>query len=188
MGRWNKWTFPLLGAGVVLLSLWGWWGVGTASQLFPEKREPPRAAAQKTKPREDKDEGETPEDALVRRYDASTHLRSHPLKDPFHAEAAGKREVSENKEDSAPPAVSSPGTGTSPVRGKRERQKAPPAVTRPVLKGIMAYGDKRRALVEAGGETYTAAEGEQAGTWTIVHIGDKSVDLAAGPDTLHLSL
>lgn len=182
MSRWKKWTLPVIGAGLALLSLWGWWGMGTASQLFPEKHEPPRAAARKTTVKQDAEADDEMPGKAIRRYDASTHRRSYPLKDPFHADAAGQAEE-QRKEEAV--SVSLPKAAPSPPATSRQERAAPAL---PVLKGVMAFGEKRRALLDIGGTSYTASVGEQAGTWTVQHIGEKSVDLANGPNSLHLSL
>ncbi len=175
----KKWTIFLAAAVVLLLSLWGFWGEGTASKLFPEKEiGASQGAAQPsldTKVEEPMGEEEGP----VKRYDAALHVRAKPLKDPFHMEAIRKEEkpkVSATK--SAP---------SAPAAKKQAGEKEISYPVSPLCRGIMAFGSEKRAIIEYRGESMTVKEGERAGPWKVSSIEEKKVTLTGASGTVELS-
>lgn len=170
----RRWILPLGVLAAVGLTLWGIYGVGTAGTLLPEKRA--ASSPVEVLPEE--------EDGLSLKYDAALHRRGKPLQDPFHAEALvpvekGKTPlpVVEGREE-AP-------AGKAPGLKKKETSSASGL---PVLKGVMAYGSQRRALLEIDGTSIVVKEGERAGPWDVSDIQDKKVTLVSGGNSLTLTI
>lgn len=170
----RRWILPLGALAAVGLTLWGIYGVGTAGTLLPEKRA--ASSPVEVLPEE--------EDGLSMKYDAALHRRGKPLQDPFHADALVPVEkgrpplpVVEGREE-AP-------AGKAPGLKKKETSSASGL---PVLKGVMAYGSQRRALLEIDGTSIVVKEGERAGPWDVSDIQDKKVTLVSGGNSLTLTV
>ena len=170
----RRWILPLGALAAVGLTLWGIYGVGTAGTLLPEKRA--ASSPVKVLPEE--------EDGLSLKYDAALHRRGKPLQDPFHADALVPVEkgrpplpVVEGREE-AP-------AGKAPGLKKKETSSASGL---PVLKGVMAYGSQRRALLEIDGTSIVVKEGERAGPWDVSDIQDRKVTLVSGGNSLTLTV
>ena len=170
----RRWILPLGALAAVGLTLWGIYGVGTAGTLLPEKRA--ASSPVEVLPEE--------EDGLSLKYDAALHRRGRPLQDPFHAEALVPVEkgrpplpVVEGREE-AP-------AGKAPGLKKKETSSASGL---PVLKGVMAYGSQRRALLEMDGTSIVVKEGERAGPWDVSDIQDRKVTLVSGGHSLTLTI
>ncbi|WP_444210023.1 hypothetical protein [Dialister succinatiphilus] len=170
----RRWILPLGALAAVGLTLWGIYGVGTAGTLLPEKRA--ASSPVEVLPEE--------EDGLSMKYDAALHRRGKPLQDPFHADALVPVEkgrpplpVVEGREE-AP-------AGKAPGLKKKETSSASGL---PVLKGVMAYGSQRRALLEIDGTSIVVKEGERAGPWDVSDIQDKKVTLVSGGNSLTLTI
>lgn len=170
----RRWILPLGALAAVGLTLWGIYGVGTAGTLLPEKRA--ASSPVEVLPEE--------EDGLSMKYDAALHRRGKPLQDPFHADALVPVEkgrpplpVVEGREE-AP-------AGKAPGLKKKETSSASGL---PVLKGVMAYGSQRRALLEIDGTSIVVKEGERAGPWDVSDIQDRKVTLVSGGNSLTLTV
>lgn len=170
----RRWILPLGALAAVGLTLWGIYGVGTAGTLLPEKRA--ASSPVEVLPEE--------EDGLSMKYDAALHRRGKPLQDPFHADALVPVEkgrpplpVVEGREE-AP-------AGKAPGLKKKETSSASGL---PVLKGVMAYGSQRRALLEIDGTSIVVKEGERAGPWDVSDIQDRKVTLVSGGNSLTLTI
>lgn len=170
----RRWILPLGALAAVGLTLWGIYGVGTAGTLLPEKRA--ASSLVEVLPEE--------EDGLSLKYDAALHRRGKPLQDPFHADALVPVEkgrpplpVVEGREE-AP-------AGKAPGLKKKETSSASGL---PVLKGVMAYGSQRRALLEMDGTSIVVKEGERAGPWDVSDIQDRKVTLVSGGNSLTLTI
>lgn len=170
----RRWILPLGALAAVGLTLWGLYGVGTAGTLLPEKRA--ASSPVEVLPEE--------EDGLSLKYDAALHRRGKPLQDPFHADALVPVEkgrpplpVVEGREE-AP-------AGKAPGLKKKETSSASGL---PVLKGVMAYGSQRRALLEIDGTSIVVKEGERAGPWYVSDIQDRKVTLVSGGNSLTLTV
>lgn len=170
----RRWILPLGALAAVGLTLWGIYGVGTAVTLLPEKRA--ASSPVEVLPEE--------EDGLSLKYDAALHRRGKPLQDPFHADALVPVEkgrpplpVVEGREE-AP-------AGKAPGLKKKETSSASGL---PVLKGVMAYGSQRRALLEMDGTSIVVKEGERAGPWDVSDIQDRKVTLVSGGNSLTLTI
>lgn len=170
----RRWILPLGALAAVGLTLWGIYGVGTAGTLLPEKRA--ASSPVEVLPEE--------EDGLSLKYDAALHRRGKPLQDPFHADALVPVEkgrpplpVVEGREE-AP-------AGKAPGLKKKETSSASGL---PVLKGVMAYGSQRRALLEMDGTSIVVKEGERAGPWEVSDIQDRKVTLVSGGNSLTLTI
>lgn len=170
----RRWILPLGALAAVGLTLWGIYGVGTAGTLLPEKRA--ASSPVEVLPEE--------EDGLSLKYDAALHRRGKPLQDPFHADALVPVEkgrpplpVVEGREE-AP-------AGKAPRLKKKETSSASGL---PVLKGVMAYGSQRRALLEMDGTSIVVKEGERAGPWDVSDIQDRKVTLVSGGNSLTLTI
>ena len=166
---------------MVLLSLWGLWGEGTASKLLPEKKEIQRKPVAVSEVSTEEPSTMKP----VKRYDASLHVRSKPIKDPFHAEVIAK----EAKAEKVAQSVSGVIVSKKPAEpsSSRELVKKKETTMYPKLQGIMSFGNKKRAVMEWQGESYTVGEGEQVGLWTVSGIEKRTVTLTGSPGTLTLS-
>lgn len=170
----RRWILPLGALAAVGLTLWGIYGVGTAGTLLPEKRA--ASSPVEVLPEE--------EDGLSMKYDAALHRRGKPLQDPFHAEAL----VPVEKGKTPPPVVEGreeAPAGKAPGLKKKETSSASGL---PVLKGVMAYGSQRRALLEIDGTSIVVKEGERAGPWDVSDIQDKKVTLVSGGNSLTLTI
>lgn len=170
----RRWILPLGALAAVGLTLWGIYGVGTAGTLLPEKRA--ASSPVEVLPEE--------EDGLSLKYDAALYRRGKPLQDPFHADALVPVEkgrpplpVVEGREE-AP-------AGKAPGLKKKETSSASGL---PVLKGVMAYGSQRRALLEMDGTSIVVKEGERAGPWDVSDIQDRKVTLVSGGNSLTLTI
>ncbi len=177
----KRWIWLGIAIGIILLSLWGLWGEGTASKLLPEKKE----IKKKTVTVSESSEEEPEAMKAVKRYDASLHVRSKPIKDPFHAEAIAKEAKAEKevKVSTAEKTVKKSTKKNSSYEPVKKKETA----MYPKLQGIMAFGDKKRAVIEWNGESYTVGEGEQVGLWTVSGIEKRTVTLTGSPGTLTLS-
>lgn len=165
----KRWMWPVIGVVMGLLVLWGLWGEGTASKLFPETGE--LKAVSSTKPVSSQDD----DLSVSKKYDASLHDRGKSLSDPFHGDAITKEKKTKS------PAVLPADTVVA------DRKAEPKAASYPKLIGVISLGTKRRALVEWQGESHSVAEGEQVGLWTVSHIEEKTVVLIGPSGTLTLS-
>ena len=58
----------------------------------------------------------------------------------------------------------------------------------PDLYGVAALGNSRKALLSYGSNTINAKEGDRVGDWTVVSIGDKTVELANNSERKILEL
>lgn len=170
----RRWILPLGALAAVGLTLWGIYGVGTAGTLLPEKRA--ASSPVEVLPEE--------EDGLSLKYDAALHRRGKPLQDPFHAEAL----VPVEKKKTPPPAVE--GSTGAPAAGAPglKKKETSSASGLPILKGVMAYGSQRRALLEIDGTSIVVKEGERAGPWDVSDIQDKKVTLVSGGNSLTLTI
>ena len=172
----RRWILPLAGAAVTALTLWGIYGVGTAGKLLPEKK--PKPAAVEVLP--------DTEDGPVLKYDAALHRRGKPLPDPFHADA-----LSSMEKEKAPPLAMEGKVAENfsaeavPKPSKKEKSAG---FGLPVLKGVMAYGSERRAMLEMDGNSVVVKEGERAGPWSVSEIQDKNVTLVSGGNSLTLTI
>jgi len=170
----RRWILPLGALAAVGLTLWGIYGVGTAGTLLPEKKA--ASSPVEVLPEE--------EDGLSLKYDAALHRRGKPLQDPFHADAL----VPVEKEKTPPPAVEgSTGAPAAEVPGLKKKETSS-ASGLPILKGVMAYGSQRRALLEIDGTSIVVKEGERAGPWDVSDIQDKKVTLVSGGNSLTLTI
>lgn len=170
----RRWILPLGALAAVGLTLWGIYGVGTAGTLLPEKRA--ASSPVEVLPEE--------EDGLSLKYDAALHRRGKPLQDPFHADAL----VPVEKGRPPPPVVEGRAeapAGKAPGLKKKETSSASGL---PVLKGVMAYGSQRRALLEIDGTSIVVKEGERAGPWDVSDIQDRKVTLVSGGNSLTLTI
>ena len=188
MGETKRWIWPLGGVLVLLLTIWGWWGEGSASKLLPEPTHAPKAPTSFSQPVSSTGSLES---LSLQKYDAAIHVRSQPLKDPFHGAAVthrgheegaliSKEEGAKGKEHSAP---------STPIKEtRRDQEQIKPSVDRlPKLQGVMSFGQKKRAVVEWNGSSYTVGEGEQVGLWTVSAINGKTVTLTAASGNVLLS-
>ncbi len=175
----KSWTWPLACAALLLLSLWGFWGEGTASKLLPEKAE--TVSSTKPKPVAEKESvtlEDIDEEKPVKRYDATLHVRAKPLPDPFHLEAIQKAKQ--------PKVVET--TTKAPAQKKAAAAKETPAyASEPTLRGIMAFGSEKRAIIEYQGQSMTMREGESRGPWKVSSIGEKTVTLTGSSGVIELS-
>ena len=78
----NKWA--ILFAGIAgILSVWGYWGGGTAAGLLPEKNKNIEVSSASGEASDGFSEGRM--DGGSRKvYDAALYRREGPMKDPFH--------------------------------------------------------------------------------------------------------
>lgn len=165
----KKWAFAG-GALILGLSLWGFWGGGTALSVFPEPQEEIPEIQEESGEEEDLS-------SPIRRYDATSHLRGKPLRDPFHAEGiAGideemRKEFPQNRKNSNTSAASA---------GKPEAGES----MLPRLKGTLSFQGKRRAMLEWNGKVKTVSEGEHLGPWTISEIGENRAVLESASGTV----
>ena len=58
----------------------------------------------------------------------------------------------------------------------------------PVLQGVMEYGGNRRAMLAVNGESVTVRKGDRVGIWSVVSIGEKTVQLSSAAGNLFLEL
>lgn len=178
MAETKRWIWPASGILTVVLILWGLWGEGTASKLFPEKEATPATTTISTSSPKPQVVGPGEEESK-QRYDATLHRRGKPLPDPFHSEAIAKEREAKKEVPKE-----SPSSAASLVVVPKENRKQN---AYPVLQGVMQLGEKKRAVISWNGESYTAGEGEQVGIWTISAIQGKTVRLIGPPGTLELS-
>ena len=91
------------------------------------------------------------------------------MKDPFYAVRSydSKRE---NEEAPQMPAAAEGTTGTIHLA--------------PVLQGVMEYGGNRRAMLAVNGESVTVRKGDRVGIWSVVSIGEKTVQLSSAAGNL----
>ena len=182
MAETKRWMWPGAGVLTLLLIVWGLWGEGTASKLFPEKEAASSAIAAPPSSMQAQ-VVETGEEESRQRYDASLHRRGKPLTDPFHSEAVSK--ASERGKEKSPVVslmVRESASASTTKESKQEKRSA-----YPILLGVMQLGEKKRAVIAWNGENYTAGEGEQVGIWKISAIEGKTVRLIGPPGTLELS-
>lgn len=170
----RRWILPLGALAAVGLTLWGIYGVGTAGTLLPEKRA--ASSPVEVLPEE--------EDGLSLKYDAALHRRGKPLQDPFHADALVPVEKGRPPLPVVEGRVEAPGE-KAPELKKKETSSASGL---PVLKGVMAYGSQRRALLEMDGTSIVVKEGERAGPWDVSDIQDRKVTLVSGGNSLTLTI
>lgn len=166
----KKWA--LAGGALVLgLSLWGFFGRGTALSVFPE----PQEEIPEIQEEPDEEDLSSP----IRRYDATSHLRGKPLRDPFHAEGIAKidEEMKKSLSQSRPQSKASSDSAGKPDTGTGES-------TLPRLKGTLSFQGKRRAMLEWNGKVKTVSEGEQLGPWTISEIGENRAVLKSDSGTV----
>ena len=123
----RKWMIPVFMLLFFILIFWGVYGEGTAKKLFPEVKPEETVVAQ-----EEISEDKGP----VMKYDAATHRRAYPMRDPFHMDAimvakkAGEGTKGESVHPSSAPSLKSGKQGKYPVSHD------------PSLKGIMSTGER----------------------------------------------
>lgn len=166
-GARRRWIVPVTGAVAAVLTVWGILGVGKAATVIPEE-------ANSTTP-DAVNESEMKLGEIsggVKKYDAALYLRGKPLKDPFYAVRSydSKRENEE-----APQMPVAEGT-TGAIH------------LAPVLQGVMEYGGNRRAMLAVNGESVTVQKGDRVGIWSVVSIGEKTVQLSSAAENLFLEL
>ncbi|WP_273058456.1 type II secretion system protein GspD [Dialister invisus] len=164
-GARRRWIVPVTGAVAAVLTVWGILGVGKASTVIPEEANGTTpAAVNESEMKFGKISGG------VKKYDAALYLRGKPLKDPFYAVRSydSKRE---NEEAPQMPAAEGT-TGTIHLA--------------PVLQGVMEYGGNRRAMLAVNGESVTVRKGDRVGIWSVVSIGEKTVQLSSAAGNLFL--
>ena len=152
----NKWA--ILFAGIAgILSVWGYWGGGTAAGLLPEKDKNIEVSSASGEASDGFSEGRM--DGGSRKvYDAALHRREGPMKDPFHV--AGIEAVAAEAASAAGKTHAAPLGNTAPsVKTDSESIKQTPLL--PELKGIIYFGEEKRAIAELGGVVKTLKEGEQ---------------------------
>jgi hypothetical protein len=180
----GKWIIPVAGTIAAILIIWGFTGEGTARKLLPEKEAAPQQAVSVKESKADFNEESGP----VMKYDAARYRRAKPLADPFHAEAIAKAMAQEKKAYSkgisGAPAGKASAPGDDRLGKIRTAEKKHSDI--PVLKGILAYRDDRRAILEIDGMSMVVKEGERAGLWTVSHIGEKNIILTGAQGTLEL--
>ena len=94
----------------------------------------------------------------VKKYDAALYLRGKPLKDPFYAVRS--------------------------YDSKRENEEAPQM---PVAEGTTG-AIHRRAMLAVNGESVTVRKGDRVGIWSVVSVGEKTVQLSSAAENLFLEL
>ncbi len=152
------------GAASFLLafSLWGFFGGGRAAEIVPE---PVPAAPGERGPEENP---ESPEGRL--RYDSGGYQRSRPLADPFQGGAVPAEKSSQERKENVPA-----GGKTQPEGAGRKTEAEAPE-KEPVLKGVIAAGTRKRAIIQWDGASHIAGEGEKVGLWTVEAIqGEQAV-------------
>lgn len=112
-------------------------------------------------------------------YDAGMYLRSKPLKDPFHSEGIAKIDAEMKN------GMNVKNTQTANLKYEHKERKNTPV---PDLYGVAALGNSRKALLSYGSNTINAKEGDRVGDWTVVSIGDKTVELANNSERKILEL
>ena len=177
----KRWVWPAIGVVTGLLILWGLWGEGTASKLFPEPDEPKVTTIASSVSSSSHASSRSEEEvSIAKKYDASLHDRGKPLPDPFHSDAIEKEKKSKALASTASSVPETVGTGKKTTSKKKD-------TAYPKLLGVMSLGPKRRALVEWQGESHSVVEGEQVGIWTVSRIEEKTAVLIGPPGTLTLS-
>ena len=179
----KKWA--ILFAGIAgILSAWGYWGGGTAAGLLPEKNKNIEVSSTRGEASDGFSEGRT--DGGSRKvYDAALHRREGPMKDPFHA-AGIEAVAAETAASAAGKTHAAPLGNTAPsVKTDSESIKQTPLL--PELKGIIHFGEEKRAIAELGGVVKTLKEGEQIGIWTVSSIREKTVSFSSASGTLEVS-
>lgn len=163
----RKWIAPAIGAAVAVLMMWGILGIGKASIVVPEEtdRTIPAAVNEKEIELEEISGG-------VKKYDAALYLRGSPLKDPFHAE----RSYASMKGSKKVPEI--------PALERRKERIS----SEPVLQGVIEYGENRRAMLAVNGESVTVRKGDRVGIWSVISIGEKTVQLSSKAGNLVLEL
>lgn len=178
----GKWMIPAACVAAAMFIIWGFTGEGTAKKLLPEK-EPSHAAAVST----DSTPAVGEDSGAVMKYDAARYRRGKPLQDPFHAKAIAEAKKEDKKKEVSSSALQP--VAKKEVSSGKSRETARPERKHsdiPELKGIMAYRDDRRAIIELNGETFVLKEGERAGVWTVSGIYEKKVILYGARGTLEL--
>lgn len=157
------------GAASFLLafSLWGFFGGGRAAEIVPE---PVPAAPGGTGPKENQD---SPEGRL--RYDSGGYQRSRPLADPFQGGAAPAEKPPQERKASVPAG------GKIQREGAGRKAEAEAPAREPVLKGVIAAGAQKRAIIQWDGSSYIAGEGEKVGLWTVEAIQGEQAVLTGPP-------
>lgn len=106
------------------------------------------------------------------------------MKDPFHV--AGIEAVAAEAASAAGKTHAAPLGNTAPsVKTDSESIKQTPLL--PELKGIIYFGEEKRAIAELGGVVKTLKEGEQIGIWTVSSIREKTVSFSSASGTLEVS-
>ncbi len=166
-GARRRWIVPVTGAVAAVLTVWGILGVGKASTVIPEEANGTTpAAVNESEMKFGKISGG------VKKYDAALYLRGKPLKDPF---CAVRSYDSKRENEEAPQMPAAEGTtGTIHLA--------------PVLQGVMEYGGNRRAMLAVNGESVTVRKGDRVGIWSVVSIGEKTVQLSSAAGNLFLEL
>ena len=92
----NKWA--ILFAGIAgILSVWGYWGGGTAAGLLPEKNKNIEVSSASGEASDGFSEGRM--DGGSRKvYDAALHRREGPMKDPFHVAGRCRGSIGSRKD------------------------------------------------------------------------------------------
>lgn len=183
MAEKKKWA--ILFAGIAgILSAWGYWGGGTAAGLLPEKNKNIEVSSTRGEASDGFSEGRT--DGGSRKvYDAALHRREGPMKDPFHA--AGIEAVAAETAASAAGKTHAAPLGNTAPSEKTDSESIKQTPLLPELKGIIHFGEEKRAIAELGGVVKTLKEGEQIGIWTVSSIREKTVSFSSASGTLEVS-
>lgn len=156
------------GAASFLLafSLWGFFGGGKAADIVPELV-PAAPGRMESNGNQDSPEGRL-------RYDSGGYQRSRPLADPFLGGAVPAEKPSLERKGSVPD-----GGKTRPEEAAGKREAEAPE-REPILKGVIAAGTRKRAIIQWDGSSHIAGEGEKVGLWTVEAIQDRQAVLT-GP-------
>lgn len=109
-------------------------------------------------------------------YDASLHLRSKPLKDPFHTEGIAKISAEMEKKMNLKQSIHKGGIT------KHEK------IATPILYGVATLGNSRNAILAYDNDTINVKEGDKVGKWIVVSIGNKTIEIANDNETKTLTI
>lgn len=166
----RKWMIPVCVLALILLIFWGVYGKGTARNLLSEEK--PEEIAVVT-------EEISADEGPVMKYDAGTHRRAFPMRDPFHMDGIiAARKTGEAVKGNRTSLPSSSASGA--------RSEKPSVSHDPLLKGIMSYKGDRRAVLELDGSTKVVKQGERIGIWAVSSIQEKTVTLSSERGILSL--
>lgn len=113
-------------------------------------------------------------------YDSSIHLRSKPLKDPFHTEGIAK--VKAEMEKNMKSKKNSVEVNAKTLKNQKRAESVP------ILYGVASLGNSRNAILSYNNNSVNAKEGDSVGQWRVVNIGEKSVEITNGMEIKTLIL